>query len=110
MSIVPRKPLKDLKIPFVGLQTEEDDHMSECETTDIGSPMSIEKSVHKSPKVRETNKDTCELYNCDEYEREIFKYLREAEVIIFTIFNLQGFKYIILIIHRGICVHLYITY
>lgn len=82
LFVVPRKPLKDLKIPHLPQVVVEDDRMSESETPetlDTGSPMSVEKSVHKSPRVRETNKNVCELYNCDEYEREIFRYLRETE-------------------------------
>lgn len=79
VAVVPRQPLKDLKIPCVVEAESEDDRMSDCEIINVGSPMSVEKSVHKSPKVRESNKDFCALYNCDEYEREIFKYLCDVE-------------------------------
>lgn len=79
VAVIPRQPLKELKIPCAAETESEDARMSDCETIDIGSPMSVEKSVHKSPKVRESNKDFCALYNCDEYEHEIFKYLCDLE-------------------------------
>lgn len=77
---VPRQPLKDLKV-CEALNDEEPMSESYSSPEEV-SPMSIESVRISSPLVRHSKPSLQFLYDMEEYRKEIFQYLLQAEVSI----------------------------